>query len=200
VLAIALTSKAFLVRNYLVSLPVLCVGFGFAMDAMTTWVRGWSPARWWSPAPLLPAAFAVVYVAVPIAQAVHAQQLSQDARVRAIDWIAAHAKGKTVTVAWTPDVTSEGGWKSEKARDALKRPEVTFVPDVNDPKEAARSEATYLAIVSHSDPDGDFDELWPFRRVEGFETVAMFETNPYEDVYRFSVLVLARPPAPPHGA
>jgi hypothetical protein len=200
VLAIALTSKAFLVRNYLVSVPVLCVGFGFAMDAMTRQIRAWVPARWWSPAPLLPAAFAVLYVAVPTAQAVRTERFSKDARVRAVEWIAAHAGGQDVTVAWTPDVISEGGWNWEPVRNELKRPHVTFAPDVKDEKEAAKSDASYVAIVSHSDPEGDLYEVWPFRKVDGYEQVAKFETSPYEDLYRFSVLVLVRTPVPPHGA
>jgi 4-amino-4-deoxy-L-arabinose transferase-like glycosyltransferase len=190
VLAITLTSKGFMVRNYLTALPVLCVGFGFAMDAITRLLRRWAGARWWSPAHLLPAAFAAFFVAVPIGEAVRAQQLSDDARVRAVDWIAAQAHGKDVTVAWTPDVTMESGYRDEAAREQLKRPHVLFAGDVGDPGAAARSQATYVAIVSVSDQD--FDENWPFRRVDGYQTVATFEASPYEELFLFSVMVLAR--------
>ena len=152
VLGIALTSKGFMVRNYLTALPVLCVGFGFAMDATTRLLPRWAGAQWWSPAHLLPAGFAALFVAVPIGEAVRAQKLSEDARVRAVDWIAAQTHDKDVTVAWTPDVTMESGYRDEAARRQLERPHVIFTGDVGDPGSTARSQATYVAIVSVSGP------------------------------------------------
>lgn len=213
VLSIALTSKAFLLRNYLVTFPVLCIGFGFAMSAATSWLRGRTPARWWSRAPWLQAAFGIVYVAVPFAQAVRAQQLSKDARTRAVDWIVEHTAGKPVSVAWTPDVLYTGGLRFESYLATLKRPQVTFEPMVDNAEQAARSQAKYVAIVSHADGPGDFGDVWPFRQVEGFEAVATFDANPYEDIAdygpvfdvipawdgRAHVLLLARRPARPQG-
>src|SRR5580658_10012147 len=58
VLSIALTSRAYLFRNYLVTLPILCVGFGFTMQAATEALGSWAqgrpgPSRWWARAPWL---------------------------------------------------------------------------------------------------------------------------------------------------
>jgi hypothetical protein len=204
-LSIALTSRAYLFRNYLIALPVLCVGFGFTMQAATQALTRWlrerpGPAPGWARVPWMAAAFAVVYVAVPIGQAVRAQTLSLDARSRALDWVSSHAGSHRVTVACTQDIISMGGYRSDWLRDTLKRPGVHLSSDVKDADEAARSHADYILIVSHADSNGDWGDMWPFTEVKGYKDVARFEANPYEHRPeitatwdgRFDVIVLKR--------
>jgi hypothetical protein len=216
ILAIALTSRAYLFRNYLVTVPVLCVGFGFTMQAATTAMASWGrrrgdverpwPGRLLVRVPWLAAAFAIVYVAVPIGQAVRAQGLSLDARIRALDWISAQAGSHRVSVACSPDIISQGGYKSDWLRDMLKRPGVRIVGDVKDADDAARSHADYVLIVSHPDETGDFGDTWPFTEVKGYESVARFDASTYEHRWeitatwdgRFNVILLKR--AESHGA
>jgi len=217
ILAIALTSRAYLFRNYLVTLPILCVGFGFTMQAATAAVASWArgrremqrpsgPARLLVRVPWVAAAFAIVYVAVPLGQAVRAQQLSLDARVRALDWISAQAGSRRVTVACTPDIISQGGYKSDWLRDMLKRPSVHLVGDVKDADDAARSHADYILVVSHADGSDDWGDMWPFTDVKGYASVAHFDASPYEHRFditstwdgRFYVILLKRDES--HGA
>ncbi len=206
VLSIALTSRAYLFRNYLVALPILCVGFGFAMQAATERLTAWmrehgGPRAWWSRVPWIAAAFGLLYVAVPIGQAVRAQQLAPDARWRALDWIAARAAGhKGVSVSATPDIVSMGDYTADWVRDRLKRPGVRFLGDAKSAEEAAKIHADYIVIVSHADAAGDLGDEWPFKAVRGYQTAATFEANPYEhrsDITptwsgRFNVIVLKR--------
>jgi hypothetical protein len=210
VLSIALTSRAYLFRNYLVALPVLCVGFGFSMEAATralaTSARRWQGRpRWWSRVPWIAVAFAIVYVAVPVGQAVRAHRMALDARARALDWLSAQAGSHRVTVACTPDIISMGGYRADWLRDSLKRPGLHLSSDVKDAEEAARSHADYILIVSHADGSGDWGDTWPFTAVKGYTDVARFEASPYEHRPeitatwdgRFDVIVLRRES---HGA
>jgi hypothetical protein len=210
VLAIALTSRAYLFRNYLVALPVLCVGFGFTMQAathaFTAWAERWrGPPRWWVRVPWIAVAFALVYVAVPIGQAVRAQRMALDARTRALDWLSSQAGSHRVTVACTPDIISMGGYHSDWLREYLDRPGLHLASDVKDAGEAARSRADFIVIVSHPDGSGDWGDVWPFTTVKGYTNVAQFEASPYEHRWditatwdgRFDVIVLRREA---HGA
>jgi 4-amino-4-deoxy-L-arabinose transferase-like glycosyltransferase len=215
ILVIALTSRAYLFRNYLVALPVLCIGFGFAMEALTARWEKWANLRsrgLVARVPWLPVGFALVYVVVPAWQAVRTQQLSSDARMRAVDWIAAAAQagGHEVSVACTPAILSQGTFTQDYLRGWLKRPGIAFAPDVKDAAEARRSHADYLVVVSSPDEAGDWGDMWPFREIPGYRVAATFEANPYEHRFditstwagRFNVIVLERPgaEAPPHGA
>ncbi len=211
ILAVALTARAYLFRNYLVVLPALCIGFGFAMEtAGTMLARAATLARSrsrWVPGPTaLAAAFAVVYVAVPLGQAVRTQQLAMDARTRAVNWINAQAGARTVSVVFTPDVVSNGGYSTESLRDMLQRSHLAFRSDVKTAEAARTSRADYVVIVSRPDAGGDLGDQWPFREVRGYSVAATFEANPYEHRFditstwdgNFNVIVLAR--AKPQGA
>jgi hypothetical protein len=211
ILSIALTSRAYLFRNYLVTVPILCVGFGFTMQATTaamgSWARqGGERARLLLRLPWIAAAFAIVYVAVPIGQAVRTQKLSLDARDRALNWISSQAGSHGVTVACTPDIISMGGYQADWLRDKLKRPGLHLASDVKDADEAARSHADYILIVSHADGNDDWGDMWPFTAVKGYESVARFDASPYEHRFditagwagRFNVILLKR--AESHGA
>jgi hypothetical protein len=199
ILAVALTSRAYLFRNYLAVLPALCIGFGFAMESLgATFARARSR---WAPGPrALAAVFAVVYVAVPLAQAVRTQQLSMDARTRAVNWINAQAGARTVSVVFTPDIISNGGYSTDSLRDLLRRSHLAFRSDVKTAEAARASRADYVVVVSRPDPGGDFGDRWPFREVSGYQVAATFDANPYEHRFditstwngRFNVIVLAR--------
>ena len=162
ILALALTSKAFLLRNYLVAMPALCIGFGFAMELATARLAAVPSLRRFAPGAWLAAGFALVDLAVPLGEAVRTQQLSLDARTRAVDWLAARAAGNTVSVACTGDIVSNGGYSTDGLRRTLRRPGLSFAADVNSVAEAAGSGADYIVIVSHADPGGDRGDLWPF--------------------------------------
>jgi MFS family permease len=193
ILSIALTSRAYLYRNYLVALPILCVGFGFALDAAHKALgaafasAGTSGSLgWWRRAPWLgvAAGFALVYVAVPIGQAVAAQTLSVDPRERALEWISAQAshgsnKGK-VSVMATGDITSMCGYRSDWVRGKVQQPNIRMLKDSDDPAEVEKQHPDYVLTISYPDESGDWPELWHFQSVKGYHQVARFDASPYE--------------------
>jgi hypothetical protein len=199
ILSVALTSRAYLFRNYLVALPALCIGFGFAMEILSVTLAR-VRSRWVPGPTALAAAFAVVYVAVPLGQAVRTQQLSLDARTRAVNWINAEAGGGTVSVVFTPDIISNGGYSTDSLRDMLRRSHLAVRSDVKTAEAARTSRADYVVVVSRPDGTGDLGDLWPFHEVPGYRVAATFEANPYEHRFditstwdgRFNVIVLAR--------
>jgi hypothetical protein len=188
-LSLAFGSRAFLIRNYLVAVPVLCIGFGFALD----WVR----------VPVVRATvalgFAVAFVAVPLFIAIQTELRATDTRVMAMDWIAAHATGAVTTVAFTPEVGVDATGDRKELRDVLKRPHIVQAKDVDSAAAVARARPDYVLVVSHPDFFGRGD-IWPFRDVQHYRQVAEFDANPYEHDFdvtptwmgRFNAVVLER--------
>jgi hypothetical protein len=178
--AIALTSRSYLFRNYLVAIPALCIGFGWTMASLHARLARLAhthPRLGPSLTACLSIAFATVYVAFPFAQAVETARLSEDARIRAIDWIANRSRpGATLSVAGTPRLVGGDG---DGSRDDYRRPGVALLNDlVKTPDEARRTHADYLVVASEN-VDGDRDS-WPFEAVPGYRPVARFEANPFE--------------------
>jgi hypothetical protein len=196
VLGLAITSRAFLARNYLVVVPVACIGFGFAVEWVVT---ARARLRW-----PVAAAFAAVYVVVPFVQAVRNQQLATDTRIRAMDWLAEHRGGAArVTVACTPGVARDASADDRgDLRGALARPAIVFLPDVHSAADVTSVRPDYVLDVSQPDMYGRGDS-WLFSSVRGYREVARFDANPYEHNFavtptwmgRFDVVVLRRQPA-----
>lgn len=197
-LGFALTSRAFLFRNYLASIPIVCVGFGFAMERAHTWMGRWRGAAIAHVA--LAGAFAALFLAVPLYQAVRAEQLSVDARTRALDWVAAQPATKPVTVACTPAVIADVMGSREDLRPTLARPGLVIRKnDVETAAQAASTHADYILVVSAPDRFG-LGDVWPFFDVVGYRLAQEFDCNPYEHNFaitppwggRFNVRVLER--------
>jgi hypothetical protein len=193
VLGLAVTSRAFLLRNYLVVVPILCVGLGFAMEALHARFRGIAPAV------ALAAAFGAFFVAVPCAQAARTEMLTTDARLRALDWIDASHGSRRATIAFTPEVAVDATADRGDIRTILQRRSLDNMPDVADEARVQAYKPDFVMIVSHPDFSGRGD-IWPFRSVPGYREVARFDSNPYEHNYdisptwmgRFNVIVLHR--------
>jgi 4-amino-4-deoxy-L-arabinose transferase-like glycosyltransferase len=179
-LSVTMTSRSYLFRNYLVSLPALCIGFGIFAERLGALARTWVPERGRLVTRIcLAAAFAIVYLAVPFAQAVETQRLSKDARIRAVDWIARQPHDHSpVTVAANHQIVGDGEGLNDKVRSALAHQGIRFLADVESATDAAASHADYVVCVSHA--TADFGHVWNFSEVPGYGEVARFEANPYE--------------------
>jgi len=189
VAGLAFGSRAFLLRNYLVAVPILCIGFGFAMERVRLPILRRTLAL----------AFGIVFVAAPAVQAFRTQQQAMDTRVAAIDWIAEHAKGASTSVAFTPEVSVDATGDRPELREVLRRPHIVQTKDVDDATQVERRQPDFVLVVSHPDFFGRGD-IWPFRDVRGYRAVAEFDANPYEHNFdvtptwmgRFNSLVLER--------
>jgi hypothetical protein len=200
--SIAFTSRAYLFRNYIIALPALCIGFGFTMQELHALFARSRRRILFAPAWLV-TAFALVYVAVPLGQAIRTEQLVDDARIRAIDWIARLRRGVRANVAVTPELFTGLDGSSDEERDVLQRRGVNLLPAVVENAEQARtSRADYILITSGFDMSGDHGEWWPFETVAGYRLVRRFEANPFEHSYevtptwsgRYNAIVLERAP------
>jgi hypothetical protein len=199
VCSMALPNRTFLVRNYLLVVPVMALGFGAGLTVLA--------ARFENRAWLAAAIPLALLASSAIADAVRNQLLAKDPRTRALDFIAAspEARSGTATVAFAPTVAGKGAVAvfHNHIRPFLDRPGVRVVGDVPDCNRAAASGATYV-IVASTPPDpahlSPYQEGWPFESCPGFHTVARFPTNPYEHNFavtgtwngRVSALVLRR--------
>jgi hypothetical protein len=195
VVALSVTSRAFLVRNYLVAVPVLCVGFAFALE----WLRERAPRLVTRAA--IPACFGAIFVTVPFWQAIRNEELAVDQRVRAVDWIAAHlGAAGPVVVACTPEVARDATADDRpQLRGALQRPQIRFATDVRSVADVESLRPDVVLDVSQPDKFGRGD-AWRFRNVPGYREVARFDANPYEHNFaitpvwmgRFNAVVLER--------
>jgi 4-amino-4-deoxy-L-arabinose transferase-like glycosyltransferase len=208
-LNLTLPNRAFLVRNYLVEFPVLAVGFGIGVARLAGWLTPRLPARF----PVLGwqmAAFAMVVApsAIALGEAIQNQRLSVDARIRALNFVAASVEAHNpegTTVAFARTVAGAGAIGTKPhVRGLLTRPGVRVTGDVSSCAEAAASGATYVITASTRSPDPakffPYQEEWPFQDCPGFERVAFFPENPYEHSFvvtptwdgRANALVLRR--------
>ncbi len=200
--SIAFTSKAYLFRNYIVAVPALCIGFGFTMRELHAFFSRSRRRTLFAPVWLV-SAFALVYIAVPLEQAIRTQRLVDDARIRAIAWIARLRNGEQANVAATPELFTGLDGSAEQKRDMLKRPGVNLLPDfVENAEQAKTSHADYILITSGLDANGDHGEWWPFETVPGYRLAGRFEANPFEHTFemtptwsgRYHAIVLERAP------
>ncbi len=192
---LCMTSRAFLVRNYLVAMPVLCVGAGFALEWLHE--RAQRPAR----RMLVASAFGVLFVAVPVGQAIRNQELAVDQRARAVDWIVAQrGSKKQVVVACTPEVARDATADDRpETRGAIQRPGIRFTSDVRSASDVLHVRPDMVLDVGQPDLYGR-GESWRFESVPGYREVARFESNPWEHNFditptwmgRFDAVVLER--------
>ncbi len=209
VLSVALPNRAFLLRNYIVTIPVVSLGFGIGIVDLARTLRARLKPYGLAPAavvPLLAIGMAAV-VGLSLFDAIEAQRLREDPRVSAIGWLAEQSRdGKPVDVAMTSGIFGKqvpGSYP--ELRDILSRPTVSFAaaevekcPDpINGPRYVL--DASYRDI--HKAPASDpWQELWLFRDCAGYEQAAAFGPNPYEAdlrayptwIGRVSAIVLRR--------
>lgn len=201
ILFMALPNRAYLVRNYLVAVPALCLGFGLGAAALS----GFVGERYGRSISRIVAASLTLLVAAPaLANALANQRLSEDSRMRALDWIDAHAGDAVVSVAVTPTLTGKPGLgiPSDVERH-LAREKIRYVKPVSSAAEAAASGADYVVTASYRGSEqiiSPYDDRFLFREAAGYHTAASFEANPYEHNFevtpswdgRVTTLVLAR--------
>lgn len=205
-LASALSSPVFLVRNYLMVAPGLCVGFGAGAAELGRRLRQWAAAgsRGRKAAALaLAGAALLALVGPPLADAAAAQALAEDARVRALRFIAERAGAGPIRVALTSSVIGKnalGGYPQVLA--ALEQPSLVLLQNLDSCAAARAAGAAYVVTASYRalhriDP---YEEQWLFKDCEGYDAVAYFPVNTHEHPLivsptwdgRSSVRVLAR--------
>ena len=209
VCGLAFTVRTLVLRNYLTAVPVMCLGVALAVEfirsaaARSGWGSGGAKS-WLVCAPLVPLfALGVATARDSLAN----QRLSQDARVRALDWIAAHTNDEITTVSLTPSVMAPGEHLGTSALKILQRPKLRFLRASLSCNDLKRSSPDYVISASYRGPDVptvDYDERWYFTQCEGYQPVARFEPNPYESTFwvyptwvgRVSAVVLARRRSP----
>jgi hypothetical protein len=188
VVFVAWSNRGFLVRNYIVATPALCLGFGFGLAELLGHASLRMPearARWlsWS----LAAALVVVLVAMPLRDAVLCQRLSVDPRQRALDWIAAHAPG-SARVAFTPTVIGDPalGRPVDGSERDLIPPQLSHF-EISTCLEATYSQPPPDYVLTASGQEYDdwvvYEPRWFFQQCPGFVEVARFDPNPYEHNY-----------------
>jgi len=203
VFAMAWPNRAFLLRNYLVALPVLCLGFGFGAWELGRRVHERVAGR--APRWVLDAAAGLVVVlplvGLPLRDALACQRLSEDPRQRAMDWIATHGT-HGARMGYTPSVLGDRAMgKYDRFDDQLPHlgiPEVKTCQDLVN----ASPPIDYVITASYRDDDNwvTYEDLWFFQDCPPFREVARFEPNPYEHNFavtpawngRTTAIVLAR--------
>ncbi|MFO0659181.1 MAG: hypothetical protein U0165_05040 [Polyangiaceae bacterium] len=182
VFSMAWPNRAYLVRQYLTALPILCVGFGAGAIALWDQLgqRGLLKPRW-----LLPIA-GVAAASVTAFQSVEAQRLSLDSRARAINYIASlhpDAPPRSISVALSTAVMGAyalGG--HGELRHQIGKPSLRLVGELSNADAAEHTEARYIVVASHRAMSKiwPYEEQWAFKTVPGFHQIAQFEFSPYE--------------------
>lgn len=181
VFAMAWPNRAYLTRMYLPAMPVLCLGLGLALDEALSLAE----KRLGSPRALA-AALVVLLSGTTVVQAIETQRGAVDTRVRAVDVVAAAARARPVTVAFSPALMGGlalGGHGGIRAY--LERPGVTIVREVATADAARESGADYLVTASYRDLKRiwPYEEQWSFTEVPGYREIARFASSPYEERY-----------------
>lgn len=206
IFSMAWPNRAYLVRQYLPALPILCLGFG----AGAVWIWDTLGARAGARIRLILPLLALVAVSITTYQSIESQRLSSDARVRAIDHVISlnrDASERSIPIAYGAAVyggLALGG--HGELRPHLDRRPLRIVGEVATAEAAARSSARYVVVASHRNlaKIWPYEEQWAFTSVPGFHEIARFEHNPYEhrldlvptwDGY-VSAIVLERDPTP----
>lgn len=198
-------TAAFLLRNTLVVVPVLCLGCGVALESLPSklgMLFSWSrKTKLWSVSvTLLPLGLVVL---LTVHDSVMNQELSQDSRVRALEWISEQTASGQVTVAFTPSVLTPPEHVSPDIRQRLARPALRFAGQAQDCAALTRLSPDYLVSASKRGPDipsVPFVQLWSITHCKDYVKVRTFEANPYEATFwvsptwagRVSTIVLQR--------
>lgn len=194
----ALPNKTFLVRNYLIAVPVIALGFGLGLAQLARLARRTWIGRAALAAPL------VFLCASSLDKAWKNQLRSVDPRLRAMLLVEELNPSRTPTVALTPSVvggTALGGHR--EATRAIHRPFVRIYPrEVKTAEGAVASGADYVLSASFRDLErlSPYEEQWYFRSVPGYRMIAAFGPNPFEHDFdvtaswdgRVSVVLLAK--------
>lgn len=196
---LAWPNRAFLLRNHLVAVPALCLGFGLGLS----WFLEWLPGR---ASRALAAGFVLAIAVVPITRdSVLNQHSAHDPRLRAYDWIAERASGSApVRVAFTPSVRGKTSLGGSPPSGAWRHPHVTILGEVRHCAALQRLAPDFLVSASYRSNDertySPYVEQWHVQRCPGYVEVARFGPNPYEHTYwvtetwdgRVTALVLRR--------
>jgi hypothetical protein len=109
------------------------------------------------------------------------------------------ARGRA-SVACTPEIIQDHDGPRLAVRDALRRRNLVFLPDVEDAQAAEKSRADYVVVTSMFDLGGEWGDRFRFTEVPGYRLAMRFEANPYENNWeitstwsgRFNAIVLER--------
>ena len=202
VLLISLPNRTFLLRNYLVAVPAICLALALGLDGLVSRLRE---------RVALPSA---VFVALPILvlllpsfatlrDSLENQRLDRDARERALRWIDANAASERLRVGLTPSVFGKTALGAHRrVRSYFDLPRLGYASVERCPELDAKApdyivSASYRGDASTWSP---YVETWHLQSCPGYRQVASFEANPYEHTYwvtetwdgRVSAIVLER--------
>lgn len=202
VLLIALPNRTFLLRNYLVAVPAICLALALGLDWLTTRI-----AERVKVAPTSALALPGLVLLAPSLATLHDSienhRLGRDARERAVLWIEAQVTEGERRVGVTPSVFGKTALGAHRrVRSHLERPRLSFTnlescPTLDEKAPDYIVSASYRGDESTWSP---YVEVWHFQSCPGYRQVAQFEANPYEHTYwvtetwdgRVSALVFER--------
>jgi hypothetical protein len=191
VLSVALPNRTFLFRNYLVVVPTMCIGFGNGVVSLTNKLLGAGQERSFvllrRGCVALAGLGLVAIVGIAVHDAVEAQRLHDDPRVRAMSWVAAHEGGLSVDdVALTPSVVGKLAPAGYAGIERIVEP-ATLTTAGAESKECPPPpyRPKFVIDASYRDarngPRADpWQEQWYFRQCPGYEVAAEFDASPYE--------------------
>lgn len=188
VIAIAWPNKTFLLRNYLVTVPCLCLAIGFGLDRLAAWVRARSASV--ALARVAEASVPILVLGAAAIATIHdaarAQALSVDARFRALAWIEAHPHDAPLRVALTPGVAGSKALGGSLPLSMFKRPGIDIVGEVGSCQAVQAQAPDYVIVASNRGEEGTWSpyrEFWDLTACPGYEQRASFEASPYEHTY-----------------
>jgi hypothetical protein len=176
----SLLTRTFLLRNYLVVVPALCLGFGVALTSLPPLLAA---PRARLVASMLGAGLLVTLAVTTLWASLMNQRLSKDTRMAALDFVAERTTGPGATVAFTQSVLGPREHVGAAVRAELRRPGVSFVGTATTCAALARMAPDYAISTSYRGrdvPTTPFVEEWYLRDCPGYQVLATFPFNPYE--------------------
>jgi hypothetical protein len=190
ILAVAVPNRAFLLRNYIVVMPCMCLGFGSGLVSLWVTARARlerDGRRSQVALTLIGGTAMSLLVAIALYDSAYAEKLDRDPRTSAIAWISEHAStAKAATVGVTPSVFGKqvlNGYP--ELAEILARPNITVLsPELETCPQASDGpdyviDATYRD-AHRADPRDPWQGLWLFQECPGYAAVARFGSNPHE--------------------
>ena len=175
VAGLAFSARACLLRNYLTAVPVMCLGVGIALEAGSSAFarlglerRTWRTLGW-----LIPSAVLVLAAGVTARDSMMNQELSQDARVRAMDWTILHSHAPHVNVSVTPNVMAPPALSNIQSAPA--KSSISYLGQLSNCNQVQAIAPDYVISASYRGPDTPkvpFDERWYFTECPRYRRVA----------------------------
>ena len=201
-----LTTSAFLLRNYLIAVPAMCLGVGVALESISKGLdRPITSASWATRCKRTLPIFLLVPLGIfTLHDSIMNHRLSRDTRMLALDWIHDHSSKPTSVVSLTPSVVGPPEHVGPNIDQYLDRgPSIQFKGHPTNCGALERLLPDFVVSASfrgRDAPTTPYIERWYITECAGYEKVASFDANPYEATFllyptwagRISTIVLAR--------